>query len=1222
MSLVAQRIAAVRAAGQGSGVLLSGRVVLTAAHLLAPASPAPGVIEAAVPGGRGWMRCTPLWRSAEADVAVLLAAGDLVRPEIAADFDELRWGRIDDLEPVPLCHAIGYPAAGREDGGVLRSHQLVGTLAPATGLGGNRHVLATQHQPPGPVAGADSPWSGMSGAPVVFNNLLLGLATADVAPGVWHHSQLGLVPLAPLLADPGFAALLARRLPAPIRVRGIAQRERQDAEFEEEYARSIRREHGRLKIFGLPQSLRWDLGTAYLSLQALKVTEHQPHVERTPGTGELLLDRTGRRGRVESLLKDRRRVLLRGQAGSGKTTLLQWLAVNAVSGSLVGELAELNYRVPFLLRLRTMFQLRNLQPRPAEFLAMDRSPVAADQPPGWADRLFAAGRAILLVDGLDEIPQENRDEAGEWLADLLELYPNCFTLVTVRPTGVPADWLHRQRFEELMLCPMDEWDRSRFVERWHQAALAAERDATDDPTPAELAALEGRFREMTDALRRALRQSPELDLLTDSPLLCAMICALHREWEGGLPERKMEVYESALDMLLLRRDKQRRIAALPEGRQLGREEQLALLQRMAAWLVLNGQHEGDHEDALRQIEQVLPSLPAAHGSLGAEQVLRHLVERTGLLTETSVATFEFVHRTFQDYLAAREFMEDRDFGLLAGRAADEQWADVVRMAVGHCSHRDRAVLLRRLLAAANAGPQARTARWIRLIAAGCLPYASVLDEAVRAEVLAQLRPMLQLFPHEEEAAYEPREWQALYAVGEDLLPLLTPDTDLPLWLVVRLLERMGGPEALDRLVAINTRIAAEQGGQPALASREVLARAYQQAGDLAQAIPALEQLVALSEQLMGQGHPDTFDARLRLADAYLESGALAGALPRYEQLLADAEARAAAVDLLEIRSRLGAAYLEAGALGRALPLFERLIAEAEELRGRDSPEALAARGRLGAAQRDAGQLAKAITNFEWLLMDAERALGEDHPDTLVIRTDAAAAQAEAGDLTRAISALEQIQADAARELGEHYPTTLTAALRLANAYAEAGDLFKAVPILEAVDQARTRVFGEDHPATFTARRHLAVAYLGQGDHGLALGLLEATLARARQALGERHPEPLSLRHELGVAQRLDGEPSRAVDLLSRVLGDRWVLLGERHPDTLRTRHQLALAYWAAEDSRQATELAGRTLALCETHLSPDHPLTVAVRDSLDPANRQVQLIRQLPRSRQVPFAES
>lgn len=75
---------------------------------------------------------------------------------------------------------------------------------------------------------------------------------------------------------------------------------------------------------------------------------------------------------------------------------------------------------------------------------------------------------------------------------------------------------------------------------------------------------------------------------------------------------------------------------------------------------------------------------------GAREVYRYLLERSGLLREPLDGAVCFIHRTFQDYLAARAAVEDLDFDLLAKNAHLGQWADVIRMAVAHGRPAERA----------------------------------------------------------------------------------------------------------------------------------------------------------------------------------------------------------------------------------------------------------------------------------------------------------------------------------------------------------------------------------------------------------------------------------------------------------------------------------------------------------------------------------------------------
>ncbi|MFH8490374.1 NACHT domain-containing protein [Streptomyces longisporoflavus] len=560
----------------------------------------------------------------------------------------------------------------------------------------------------------------------------------------------------------------------------------EDVAFEQRYLAYVAKKYSRLTIYGidLAECRDWPLDAAYLSLHASRSADqqHAPEGAFLAGShaGVPLAPLPGGPGRraslpVEGVFAGTERVLLRGTAGSGKTTLVQWLAVTtARQDRLTDDLAHLIGRVPYVLPLRTLTRGGASLPTPADFLAAVGNPLSGAQPAAWTDRVLSAGRGLVLVDGIDEVPEEERERTRRWLSDLLTAYPGNLWLVTSRPSAVREEWLGGEDFTDLALSAMSRENITTFIRRWHEAAGA---DAA-----------------MGEKLLDAVRTKQDLGRLATNPLMCALICALHRERRGFLPRGRKALYDAALSMLLERRDRERDMAV-----ELDEESQIELLQKLAYWLIRNGRAEMDHTDAVHQIERLLPSMPYVAEQGGAEDILRHLLVRSGLLREPGPGAVDFVHRTFQDYLGARAAVEERDFDLLLRHAHLDQWEDVVRMAVAHARPDERVGLLRGVMKRGDEEPEHRIR--LHLLAMACLEHAAKLDPGVRGEVerragelipprsypearkLAELGPIvLELLPGPEGA---PDEMEATYVVstagqvgGDAALPCLVKYRDL------------------------------------------------------------------------------------------------------------------------------------------------------------------------------------------------------------------------------------------------------------------------------------------------------------------------------------------------------------------------------------------------------------------------------------------------------------
>ncbi|MER5475122.1 ATP-binding protein [Streptomyces sp. NPDC002685] len=646
---------------RGSGYLLNSRVVVTAGHVV-EGVPAEDLRVCRLHTLRA---TTAEVVRIEKDIAVLLTAEDLAAP---GELANVALRELESDSHFGDCSALGLPAVmTRVTAGVA---PLEAAFRVAPNSADNHGYLSLEldgHPPTGP-----EPWSGMSGAPVFHaGRWLIGVVMRDSTG--WNHSRLEASPISALFEGSPLADALFRVRPSP----PVTESDARDAAFLDTYRSETIRRYGHIELFGLGLQghLADDISIdhAYVSLRA--------------GVPSRRLSSTAEQTRpVEPLIAKNTRLLLRGSPGAGKSTLLEWLAVSMARGSCKGELEPFNDRIPFLLRLRDMYAPRwkriegrdGVPPRIGQFLEF--SGMASDfaPPDGWIRRMLEQERALLLVDGLDEVLEGHRDGVLRWISDLLREFPALHVIVTGRPEAL-QHWSPPARlgFVELKLVELDADQRAELIHKWHQAAILGVRSSRlgDEERERRI----DRLSAYEISLTRHINASSDLSALAATPLLCAVLCKLHEVHGTRLPRFRQELYARTVDMMLGLRDADREVPEPLPG--LDIDQRRAVLSWIAGYLTAEGEREITLTRFDEKVQSRLPSLGREAGAHTPSEIRKALHERSGLLVAPAEDTLRFSHRTFQDYLAATDLVAQRSFGQLAGHAGEEMWDDVLRFAM-------------------------------------------------------------------------------------------------------------------------------------------------------------------------------------------------------------------------------------------------------------------------------------------------------------------------------------------------------------------------------------------------------------------------------------------------------------------------------------------------------------------------------------------------------------
>ena len=180
-------------------------------------------------------------------------------------------------------------------------------------------------------------------------------------------------------------------------------------------------------------------------------------------------------------------IIITGQPGTGKTTALAHLASQIVNRR--PEVESLHEMIPIFIHAADLGLPLKDPKQPVDFLAPISSKLfelsgalTAGKLPGFVEYAFQSGRALLLLDGCDELTPTALQEVTAYLRVILRQFPRARIVTTGAPDYVDGllalgfipmaimPWTTRQQREFLQVWTM-LWQKYVTPEAWAQAAL-------------------------------------------------------------------------------------------------------------------------------------------------------------------------------------------------------------------------------------------------------------------------------------------------------------------------------------------------------------------------------------------------------------------------------------------------------------------------------------------------------------------------------------------------------------------------------------------------------------------------------------------------------------------------------------------------------------------------------------------------------------------------------
>ncbi|HLP47482.1 MAG TPA: SUMF1/EgtB/PvdO family nonheme iron enzyme, partial [Candidatus Kapabacteria bacterium] len=247
-------------------------------------------------------------------------------------------------------------------------------------------------------------------------------------------------------------------------------------------------------------------------------------------------------------------------------------------------------------------------------------------------RFLSRERALFLIDGLDEVPERLRCSLVELIVTFRVEYINNHFLLTSRPHGIDAGIMS---YLGEYLCDIEYLDKKKINEFISNLLKVVSRQNVDYA------------RVSVTEMISDIKFHKHADVFTRNPLFLTALCFFYLENGKQLPIQRADLYDSIIRNFL-----SRRFNDLSDPEKVTRIEDylkhLAFLMQEQDRKIIE---VGKAKELLKEYFPHKDESPS-HYKIRIDNLYAEIEPRCGLLKCTCEAELEFIHSTFQEFMAA------------------------------------------------------------------------------------------------------------------------------------------------------------------------------------------------------------------------------------------------------------------------------------------------------------------------------------------------------------------------------------------------------------------------------------------------------------------------------------------------------------------------------------------------------------------------------------------